>query len=78
MTKDSDDSLPDVDTLNEFLLSKAGSGMGAYVAPQVYPHFKTRQQAYRFAAWCELMGETLPAEANDSSFDVIRRAIRGT
>lgn len=87
MTKDSDPlsteegtfvPLPDVDTLNEFLLSKRGSGMGAYVAPQVFPHFKTRQQAYRFAAWCELMGETLPPEGVDRSFEHIRHAIRNT
>lgn len=70
--------LPDVDTLNEFLLSRGGSGMGAFVAPRMYPHFTTRQQAYRFAAWCTVMGETLPPEGVDRSFDEIRNAIRNT
>lgn len=87
MTRDSDPlsteegtfvPLPDIDTFNEFMLSRGGSGAGAYVAPQVYPRFKSRQQAYRFAAWCELMGETLPPEGVDRSFDEIRQAIRET
>lgn len=89
MTKDSEEPqsettsaehipLPEIDTLNEFLLSKGGSGMGAYVAPKMYPHFTTRQQAYRFAAWCTLMGETLPPEGVDRSFEEIRDAIRNT
>lgn len=70
--------LPEVDTLNEFLLARGGSGKGAYITPQHYPHFRTRQQAYRFAAWCVVMGETLPPEGVDRSFDEIRDAIRNT
>lgn len=81
-TKDSEydpPPLPDIDTCNEFMLSHVGgTGNGAYIAPQLYPHFNTRQQAYRFAAWCTLMGEHLPPEGVDRSFDEIRDAIRNT
>ena len=84
--KDSDESpelLPDpeppINTMNEFLLSSAGTaGMGAYIMPQFHPRFVSRQQAYRFGAWLETMAEVLPEEDGRHTYDQIRRAIRNT
>jgi len=79
---DSEQPQPAIDTTNEFLLSARsahpGLGMGAYITPQLLPKFSTRQQAYRFAAWCALMAEALPEEPGQHSFEDIARAIANT
>jgi hypothetical protein len=77
MTKDSDPELLDVseiNTMNEFLVSK----LPDEITPQLLPRLRTRQQAYRFAAWCQVMGEQLPPEDGDHSYREIRNAIRNT
>lgn len=75
--KDSDLGEPDsvlIDTTNEFLLGSNGNN----IAPQFLPRLRTRQQAYRFAAWCQTMGESLPDEPGGHTFEQIRKAIRNT
>jgi hypothetical protein len=63
-----------VDTANDFGL---GLQMST-IRPIAYPQFKTKQQAYRFAAWLINMAELLPDETLDHSFDEVNEAIRNT
>jgi hypothetical protein len=65
---------PPINTMNEFLVS----ALPDEITPQLLPRLRTRQQAYRFAAWCAIMGESLPEEPGNHSFKEIRRAIRNT
>lgn len=65
---------PQVNTANEFLLGMQGQE----IAPALLPRLRSRQQAYRFAAWCALMGENLPDEPNGHSLQEIVQAIRNT
>ena len=80
-TKDSKDLLlpdpdPPINTANEFYLGSQSGG--AVIMPGFYPALRTRQQAYRFAAWCATMGETLPDEPAAHTFEQIRDAIRNS
>jgi len=83
---------PEVDTKNEYGLS-AGSNLPNHsvsiagrskfvrqVVPNV-PTFRTKQEAYRFAAWLTEMAEVhLPDEegAELHTFEAVRDAIRNT
>lgn len=86
-----DNSPTEVETLNEFGLaiqqnlpnhSQTLKGRGKFVRQSIneIPTFRTRQQAYRFAAWLVEMAEMLPDEAGyeEHDFDVVRRAIRNS
>lgn len=77
MTTDSDlTPEPEVNTANEFLLSSREGG--TVVAPMYLPVMRSRQAAYRLAAWCALMGETLPDEEHPHTLQEIVQAIRNT
>lgn len=60
-----------VDTTNEFLL---GSQMSV-LRPGLYPEFRTRQQAFRFAVWLRLMADILPNEGPEHTYQEIHDAI---
>lgn len=79
-TKDSEPQPePAVNALNEFLVAYSGSRLGgAYVTPRIYPMLRTKQQAYRLAAWCATMGEQLPDETGAHTFEQIRDAVRNS
>lgn len=79
--------VPPVDAGNEYLIradknlpnhSMTLQGRGAFVrqsTPDV-PIFRTRQAAYRYAAWLvELAGHNLPDEEGSHSFEDIREAL---
>lgn len=82
----------DVETINEFAISAgenlpnhtmSARGLGKYVQQgmPVYPVFRTRQAAYRYAAWIITMAEIhLPDEegAEGHDFDAVHNAIRNT
>ena len=66
-------------TTNEFFLSAYRSGARNVLAPSLmHPEFKTKQQAYRFAAWLVELAQMLDDEPLASSFAEIRQAIRNT
>lgn len=65
---------PDVTTANDFFLA----GNEARIAPLVPMVITTRQQAYRTAAWLEVMAMVLPPEPGDHSYDAVRTAIANT
>ena len=74
-------------TDNEFILtggqnlpnhSQTIKGLGKFVkvgVPSVVL-FRTRQAAYRFAAWLLCMADTLPDEPGEHEFDEILEAVR--
>ncbi len=43
-----------------------------------HPLFRTRQEAYRYAAWLISMAEILPDEEGAHSFEVVLNAVRNT
>lgn len=66
-----------LETANEFMLAERGGGRGAEISPMLLPRMRTRQQAYRFAAWCETMADVLPNEpGSTATYEQIRAAIR--
>lgn len=89
-TDDGKPLVENVDTTNEFALglghnlpnhSMSMIGRSAYIAPTVrdVPLFRTRQSAYRYAAWLMTMAETLPHEdSNEHSWEQILHAIRNS
>lgn len=64
----------DVRTDNDFLLGSNGDVMG----PTLPFAVRTRQQAYRTAAWLKLLGEVLPDEDPPSEYGEVETAIRNT
>lgn len=52
----------DIDTSNDFFFGSNGKE----VMPMLPVVIKTREQAFRTAAWIQLMGETLPSEGDGS------------
>lgn len=82
----------EIDTANEFLISfgqnlpnhsESIKGRGHFVRQSlpVVPTFRTKQMAYRFAAYLTTMAEVhLPDEddAEAHTFEVVRDAIRNT
>lgn len=68
--------LHEVDTVNEYLLASRQGGNE--ISPAMLPRFRTRQQAYRFAAWLNAMADTLPNEPRQHTYDQISKAIRNT
>lgn len=76
-------SSADINTANEFLLGLSSiSGQPAIEAAFIRPVFRSRQQAFRFAAWLATMAETLPDETPEAthahSFEEILAAIQNT
>lgn len=77
-----------VDTTNEFALhagtnlpnhSTTLDGRGKFVRTGAErPVFRTRQSAYRFAAWLLAMAERLPDEEDAVTFDQVREAVENT
>lgn len=63
-----------INTRNDFLLTSAG----AMIAPMAPIRISTRQQAYRTAAWIQLMGDTLPDDGSEASYDDVLLAIANT
>lgn len=67
----------EINTGNDHFLG-GNSSMG--IAPTLTgtPVFKTKQQAYRFAAWLITVAMILPDEPGEHSFDDVLQAIRST
>ena len=59
---------------NDFLIGTNGSVLASMLPVEI----KTREQAYRAAAWIETMGITLPHEEKEATYEEIREAIRNT
>lgn len=64
-----------VRTDNDFFIGANSAGLMPTTLPMV---IRTRQQAYRTAAWIKLMGEVLPDEEPASSYEDVERAIANT
>ena len=67
----------DIRTDNDFMFGSDGERL----APMLVVDIRTKQQAYRTAAWIETMGFILPDEDegdNNSTYEEIRQAIRNT
>lgn len=79
----------EIDTSNEYAISYgqnlpnhsfAAIGRAAFVrqgTPSL-PTFRTRQQAFRYAAYIISMAELLPDEAGEHTFEQVLDAIRNT
>lgn len=72
-----------VNTSNDFLLGTHTipiNGAKAVSPVLHHPDFRTRHQAYRFAAWLVLMAEILPEEEGQEgiSFEQVVKAIQNT
>lgn len=64
-----------VRTDNDFLLAKHGSVL---VFMLKISAIRTRQEAFRTAAWLVCMGEVLPNEVPGSEFEEVLEAVRNT
>ena len=85
--EDIEEKFPPIDTTNEFALG-AGSnlpnhsetikGRGKYVkvCTPAYVLFRTRQSAYRFAAWLIVLADTLPHEPGEHDFLAVLEAVQ--
>jgi hypothetical protein len=62
------------ETKNDFLFASDGQT----IAPILPVVIKTRQQAYRTAAWIKLMGYGLPDEDVASAYEQVEQAIENT
>lgn len=61
--------------------STSMNGRGRFVRQTLdrFPTFRTKQQAYRYAAWIiEMAGVHLPDEAGAHTFEQVREAIQNT
>lgn len=69
--------MPEIVTNNDFLIGSDGQGVGPPLLPM---RITTREQAFRTAAWIEIMGETLPSEHDDDAptYEQVREAILNT
>lgn len=80
-----------IETFNDFLLatgenlpnhSMSMRGLGRFVSQGVstIPQFRTRQDAYRYAAWLTELAEILPDKVGQEgvAFEQVRDAIRNT
>ena len=66
----------EIRTSNDFMIGGNGSSVGPPLLPM---QITTREQAYRTAAWIELMGEMLPSEGDGSlTYEQVREAIMNT
>lgn len=62
----------DIRTDNDFFLGSDGASVG----PNLPMRITTREQAYRTAAWIELMASTLPSEGDGVlSYEDVREAV---
>lgn len=61
-------------TKNDFFIGTDGTKLAAVLPVAI----TTREQAYRTAAWIELMGITLPREEQENTYEEVREAIRNT
>jgi hypothetical protein len=61
-------------TENDFMIG----GNLAGITPALPMHIRTRQQAYRTAAWIKLMGELLDDEDPATPYEDIETAIANT
>ena len=68
--------MSDINTANDFFLGTDGTKITAMRTVAI----TTREQAFRTAAWLEVMAITLPHDENEDpvTFDDIREAIRNT
>lgn len=79
-----------VNTSNDLLIgvgtnlpnsSYAAEGLATFVTimrPGGYPVFRTKQAAYRVAAWLVALADVLPDEELPSAFDEVLNAVRDT
>lgn len=77
---------PEPSTLNDFGLMSGNNafnhttsmaGRGGFVHPIQHPSFRTRDAAFRFAAFLITMAETLPPETEyDYTFEEVLEAVR--
>ncbi len=61
-------------TDNDFMFGSDGERL----APMLVVDIRTREQAYRTAAWIETMGFILPREEEEHTYEEIREAVRNT
>ncbi len=61
-------------TDNDFMFASDGERL----APMLVVDIRTREQAYRTAAWIETMGFILPHEDETATYEEIREAVRNT
>jgi len=83
-----DDTTPEIDTTNEWLLSlgthlpnhsQSIAGRPKFVAPVLSQRqlvFRTKQQAYRFASYLIELADSLADEEGEHSFDEVLDAVR--
>lgn len=71
------DQISLVNTTNEFLLGLTG-GDHPMVAPHSHPTYRTKQEAYRYAAWLLFMADCLPDEPSKHTFEEVSQAILNT
>lgn len=63
-----------MNTSNDFFFGSDGK----VLAPMVPVMIRTREQAYRTAAWIETMSFILPHEDEEATYEEIREAVRNT
>lgn len=68
------DPSPEIDTSNDFLLGSNGDA----IAPMLPVVITSREQAYRTAAWLELMAPVLPAKDPGVTYEQVRAAVANT
>lgn len=82
-----DEQTPPVNTINEFIVtagqnlpnhSTSLAGFPKFIRTAILPMCRTKQAAYRLAAWLLVMAESLPDEPGNHSFDEVQEAIRNT
>lgn len=65
----------EIDTANDFMFGTTGTEM----SPMFLPRITSREQAFRTAAWIEIMGQVLPSETDEEvTYDDVREAILNT
>lgn len=63
-------------TDNDFIIGTDGTSVGPAMLPM---RITTREQAYRTAAWIELMGWSLPSEGDGTTtYEQVRDAVMNT
>lgn len=85
---ESEEDKPEPSTMNDFVLMTGNNafnhttsmaGLASYVHPLQHPTFRTKDAAYRFAAFLITMAEALPNETEfDYTFEEVLEAVRNS
>lgn len=68
----------EINTNNDFALAFRNGSAGKALYPLFKPAHRTKQSAYRYAAWLIGMAEVLPDEPGEHTFEQILEAVRNT